>query len=235
VSKAALIITNTEESRAQFVTRYPQESKKFRTITNGFDFDAVPPAEKLDLQTGALELLHFGTVYGQRSPRQLLAAIDELNCKYGNHLSSRLTVRFVGGWEIDDPAVNVLADKLERAHLIMRVPAIPYEECLGAMRRAQVLLVLQPGSPVQIPGKLYEYVASGRPLLLIGGEGATASLVDRYRLGLSTTDQKDDIAGMLERLIARADALPIPSVETIARFDYRRLTGELAGELRALV
>jgi glycosyltransferase involved in cell wall biosynthesis len=211
--------------------RYPAAEHKLLSITNGFDPDFVPRGLRPAGTGGVMELCHFGTVYAQRSPRHLLEALAAVLEAAAGTLSRRLRVRFIGGWEIDDAATNALADRLEAAGLITREPALPHAACLAAMRQAPALLVLQPASPLQIPGKLYEYIASGRPLVVVGGEGATAGLVERERLGVCSPDRTDAIAAMLRRVLDQPESLDAPAADRVAMFDYRILTARLAAAL----
>ena len=98
-----------------------------------------------------------------------------------------------------------------------------------------MLLVLQPDSPLQVPAKIYEYVATGRPLLLIGGEGATANLVTRHALGVSSPNQLEAIKVLLNELATGARKLAQPDVTRVNRFDYRSLTGDLAAVLDVVI
>ena len=99
------------------------------------------------------------------------------------------------------------------------------------MARADLLLIFQPGFPLQIPGKIYEYIASRRPLLIIGGEGATGNLVERYRLGACCLNQVAAIKSLLLKFInGQIDIVP-PMDADVDRFHYRSLTGELANIL----
>jgi glycosyltransferase involved in cell wall biosynthesis len=234
IRSSALVIANTEESREQLASGYPDSAAKMRTITNGFDPELFQQAATATGIARPLELCHFGSLYGQRRPLHLLRALNELSVRYGPALRERLRLRLIGSWEIEHQETNTLAESLERAGVISREPSIPHAECLNAMRRAAVLLVLQPSSPVQIPGKLYEYVASGRPILLVGGDGATEALVERHRLGWRTRDEQGEIVSTLTALIERPEALPTPSTDQILRFDYGRLTARLAAELNAV-
>jgi hypothetical protein len=96
------------------------------------------------------------------------------------------------------------------------------------MQRSSVLLVLQPDSPLQVPAKIYEYIATGRPLLLIGGEGATANLVARHGLGVSSPNQVARVKALLKKLAGGTQRLLPPDVASVNRFEYYSLTGELA-------
>jgi glycosyltransferase involved in cell wall biosynthesis len=233
---ASRVITNTHELRLQLKKDYPGLAQKVLTITNGFDpdsFDSIArqerPNEGRDTSTTrpSLKLCHFGTVYGKRTPAVLLQTLLNL-CESGRLSSSQLSLRFVGSWEVNEAECEEPAQRLEKLGLLKREPPVPYQACLQQMAEADALLVIQPNAPLQIPGKIYEYVATRRPLLLIGGEGATASLVQRHRLGLACPNDADQIRRLIVDLVERRQSLPAPAPEEVDRFNYRSLTGDLA-------
>jgi hypothetical protein len=240
---AARVLLNTEELRAQFVEVYPAFADKCLTLTNGFDREASAPAGTVGkaLQqvsapgaSGALvEICHFGTIYGHRYPIALLQAVQELYSEK-RLMPGQLRIRFVGLWERCQDEAETLAHSLESAGLIQRQAAIPHALCLQQMATAQVLLVLQPAYPLQIPAKIYECMAARRPLLVIGGEGATAALVTRYRLGRCCANQVGAIKALLWRLVHGQERLEPPCLAAVSRFDYRTLAGQLAQVLDAV-
>lgn len=230
---AVHVIANTEELRTQLIEEYGDLRERCTWIPNGFDSAvlksedrAYDPSSEGPGSTG-YELCHFGTVYGKRTPRVLLQAMWELfqNGRVNPH---RIRLRFVGGWDTTDQECERYAVLLEKQGLLRREPPVSHSACLREMQRSSVLLVLQPDSPLQIPAKIYEYVATGRPLLLIGGEGATANLVDRHALGISSPNQLDRIKGLLGDLAMGKQKLVPPDPAQVSRFEYRSLTGELA-------
>ena len=234
---AARIILNTEELRLRFCSVYPEWEHKFVTITNGYAEELRPAApsqgnrgtiartEGGDAPT--LELCHFGTVYGNRSPIALFRAIQELLAE-GMVKASRLRLRFVGAWDVNDSDCTQLAKTFEERGILRLVPPVPHQECLQEMTRADVLLILQPDYPLQVPAKIYEYIVAGRPLLVIGGEGATANLVQRHRLGRCCPNTVQDIKRTLVSILLSESALCAPTPEDTEQFSYRALSGRLA-------
>ena len=87
----------------------------------------------------------------------------------------QLRVRFTGAWEVTETSCENLAQELEQRGIVQREPPVPHDACVRLMMAAEILLILQPASPLQIPGKIYEYIATGRPLLVIGGGGGNGS------------------------------------------------------------
>lgn len=236
VAQSALVIANTEASADELIRRYPGAASRIVAIPNGVDLDSMGSAgcEATDVPA-TLQLCHFGSIYGQRTPLRLLRALQALLTQgvLPAHRDAPL-VRFIGGWDPANDAAEALAAALERAGIIRREPGLPHDACLREMRRAPVLLALQPASPLQIPGKLYEYVAAGRPILLIGGEGASRHLMERHSLGLQCGDDDESIVNVLTELLA-GQWLPSPDPATATRFDYGTLTAQLSGALASLV
>ena len=78
-------------------------------------------------------------------------------------------------------------------------------------------------------------IAVGRPLLLVGGEGATAGLVERHNLGMSSPNEVKRLKEILHDIVAGVISFRRPDSQTVNRFDYRRLAGELAELLDAVM
>ena len=176
----------------------------------------------------ALELCHFGTIYGNRSPLSLFMAIESL-FKESRITKDQLHIRLVGDWLVQDDRCETLAQELERAGFLRRQPSLPHEICLRQMALAQILLILQPAYPLQVPAKIYEYIATGRPILVIGGEGATAALVERHRLGKCCPNEMPAIKNLLLSLVESQLRIEPTSPEDREKFHYNKLTQKLVG------
>jgi hypothetical protein len=231
-SRAARVILNTEELNEHYRASYPEYAGKLLTMTNGFpaelevmDYDYHKRRD--ETISFPLEICHFGTVYWMRMPTALFKAVDEL-VSQGTIDSSRLRLRFVGGWEPIDADCDWLATSLERKGILTREEPLPHRQCFREMTRAGVLLILQPDAPLQVPAKLYEYLAARRPIWVVGGEGATASLVRRHGLGNCCPNNVDAIKQVLISFLAEKPELVAPDPVSIAQFNYRVLAGKLA-------
>lgn len=231
---AARVILNTDELRAAFCMRYPELSEKFVVITNGYPEhlaerfntvcrENVQPPQRIE----AVEFAHFGTVYGGRNPVALFQAVDQL-LKEGKIEPARMRLRFVGSWEVNDVTCERLAKNLEQKGVLEREPPVSHQQCLAKMVKADYLLVLQASFRLQIPAKIYEYIVANRPLLVIGGEGATENLVTRSNLGRCCPDQVGSLKETLMALLSDGQIIRPPSPSDTAQFGYRELTGKLA-------
>lgn len=232
---ASRVVLNTQELCVRFSSEYPQWKHKFLVITNGYAEELAPNQQAGNgADRGAasrravpLELCHFGTVYGNRSPIALFSSIQELITE-GVLDPTLLTLRFVGAWDVDDPACNQLAKSLEEQGVLKRTPPIPHQKCLKEMAESDVLLILQPNYPLQVPAKIYEYIVAGRPLFVLGGEGATANLVQRHRLGRCCPNRVQEIKHTLNELMKDRTSLAAPNPSDTSQFSYRFLSKCLA-------
>lgn len=236
--QAVRIILNTEELCEDFRKRYPSMPEKFMALTNGYApeleafYDELAQTNRSvsaegTTQNKPFELCHFGTVYGNRSPIELFRAVEELACE-GLLTPAQLRLRFVGAWDVEEPICRGLAKSLEERGILKREPPIPHRQCLEEMAYADSLLILQQNFPLQIPAKIYEYIVAGRPLLVIGGEGATANLVRRNRLGECCPNTVAGIKTMLGKLVGGAHRIQPPLRADVEQFSYRLLSKQLA-------
>ena len=199
VRRADRILFVARGNCTDFAGHYgPRVASKFRVIPNGCDpreFEALtdPPAVPHD----TFVLLHAGSLYAGRSPVPLLRAIAAA-VRQGVVDVTRFRLRFLGQVGLTSFDLMQSARELGLEEIIELVPRVPREQSLQAMRSASCLLLLQPGHTVSVPGKLYEYLASGRPILSVAEEGETADTVRRSGLGVSVTPENE--AGLVEAL-----------------------------------
>lgn len=229
--EAAAVIANTQELRTQLTATYPEIESKCVTISNGFhsdDFSSRPISGRTgSTRQGGIEVCHFGTMYMMRTPIELLRALLEL-VEEGQIEKSQLRLRFVGMWDVRSDECERMAQELEKHGVLQREPPVGHQECLRQMASADALLTMQPGSTLQIPAKIYEYVATRRPLVVIGDPGATFNLVQRHRLGVCCPNQVAAIKCLFVGLVRAPSMIAAPSEEAVENFDYKSLTGQLA-------
>ncbi len=236
-ASAEKVITTTPEFSRHFQSVYPHWKEKFVTVTNGFDSQKLV-TQMIEMNerrsggnknTPTLDICHCGTVYGARNPYPFLQAIYGL-LETKQIRPRAILARFLGYWNIQGQEEWV-AHALESEGLLSRRPLVPYEECLQEMARADILLVLQPNSPLQIPSKIYEYISFGKPILVIGDTGATATLVNEHKLGICCPNEVSALKDILLDLLNRQDSIGPSSRTIVEKFHYRTLAGQLASLL----
>lgn len=224
VRGATRVVANTDELRGDFARRYEDDEEKFVTITNGFDPEEMLPEAEAARPGAPVTITHAGTLYGRRDPTAFLEALAGLLAR-GEIGEDRLRVEFLGTTAGAERWAGLLADP-RLARVVRFEPKVPRAEALRRLASSDLLLLIQTGTDLQVPRKLYEYVAIGRPILALVSGGATECLVRREHLGwLVRPDDPGGIAETLRR-VAAGERPPLPPRPE--RFDFRLLTAKLA-------
>ncbi len=203
-------------------------------VHNGVDAADLGAAADLAARDDVFVLAHVGSLYATRDPVAVWDAVRDLR-ERGQ--AERLVIRLVGR---TDPAV------LESAQATgAPVEVVPYVDHARAVReQAQAALLLLSIEPFQadagmITGKLYEYLASGRPTLSVGPVGGdAAALLDET--GGGRLFARDDAAGIAAEIArhyrAWASGTPVggASWDAVAPYTRQAQTAVLADVVRGL-
>jgi glycosyltransferase involved in cell wall biosynthesis len=215
VRRADRVLFVARGNHEGFAAHYgPLVAQKFHVIPNGCDpteFQARHPAPTSE---GLFVLLHAGSLYAGRSPAPLLRALATAIAR-GVVDASRFRLRFLGHLGLASNDFAHLCRELRLDHVVETVPRVPRAQSLEAMRSASALLLLQPGHTVAVPAKLYEYLASGRPILAVAEDGETADVIRRSGAGAFAiaTDEEAIIAALVTVMRMARDGFEAPSRE----------------------
>lgn len=161
-----IVIANTDPMANLFINRYPEMRSRIHVITNGFDpedFENI--SVNRDVPLDSCLMLHPGTLYGARDPRSFLEAV---RIAVKEHGCSRLVVQLIGPCE--DFGGESLLSHVQRLGLAGNVqisPSIPHKQSLERMKGADLLLLFSQGTNIQIPAKLYEYMALHKTIFAV--------------------------------------------------------------------
>ena len=177
-----------------------------RTIPNGCDFDDFAgleyrPAERF-------RITHTGSFFGKRDPKPFLQALHDSGLD--------VVARFVGDFRSND---REWAETLELGDRLELVDYAPRTESLRLQRDSEALLLLVPDAGGRgrgvLSGKVFEYLAAGRPILaVVPPDGAAADLIRDTGAGVVVApDDVEGIRDALAGLHARFANGGLPAVE----------------------
>jgi glycosyltransferase involved in cell wall biosynthesis len=228
------IVTNTEALKQDFIHRYSFLSPDtLTTIPNGFE-DYI---ESHESKSTTLTLTHAGILI-LRNPRRLFKAALNL---IENKVIPKEEIRFVllGGFFIDDPALDALLQHPLLENVVEILPRLPYQEALQYQHHSDVLFLIQPDIfPLQVPRKLYEYIALRKPILgITDPNGATAHVIQENDAGIVVPDQTSDLESALQTFYEqwKAGTLKPISPKKGDTFKNLNLTKKLRTVLRKCV
>jgi len=205
-------------------------TKPIAIITNGYDSMDEKPMDLDDNFT----VSHIGSLLSGRNPISFWKALSEL-IREDRDFRRYFRLQLAG---------VVSNEVIESIHLH---GLWPYTEVLGYLshddallyqKKSQVLLLIEIDSDETsgiIPGKVFEYMAAGRPILGVGPQNwEVADLVKASHTGkIYTYQQFDEFKLTLLQWFQeyRNGQLTLPSAQ-IAPYHRRELTGELAKQIK---
>jgi hypothetical protein len=168
--EAAAIITNTEALADLYRHRYPKSAHKVSVIWNGFDPETAHGPLPLPKRSRRV-LSHVGVLYGGRNPVALIESFERLVAA-GHPLASQWQIKLAGPFFGNDEDQRCIERGVQQGFVTTDFRSIPQAEALKMSQESDGLLLLQPQSRVQVPGKLFEYINYGRPILSLSPAGS---------------------------------------------------------------
>jgi glycosyltransferase involved in cell wall biosynthesis len=245
---ADAVVCVTDEARERLASMHPELSGRLHVLPNGFDPQllamrgtrSAPEATGDPLEAvvagggepgGAagsperpLTIIHAGALYGGRSVDALLDGLGR------TELAGRARLELLGAAGGVEPGTR---NGIE----VAVTPPVPWDEAIARTRAADIVLVIfTPGDATAVPGKLYEALALGRPILALTTEdSATERLLRRLGqdAGVALHDDPEAIAAAVRRL-TEAPPAPVPP-ERLERWDRARVAQRAAELLDGLV
>lgn len=258
--EADCLLTVTGSFADNFRRKFGDVLHRVEVIHNGFDLEDYRdlPTHRDDRESNECVFVYTGIFYRERNPRTLLRALKKL-IDEGRVEADKVKLRFAGVFDYPGYSENIdCVRELQLEGQVEILGHLPHREALTVMKQADVLLLIGdtgPGSGDYIPGKLFEYIAVGRPILALSMPGESTSIIERYRLG-ACADPHDQQAietallALYERwLHARRDeeaqhtppsvegvsAESLDSSDTLAIYERRHQANKLAQLLNELM
>lgn len=149
-------------------------NRNVEVITNGYDEDDYPAAQVV--LDNKFVISHIGLLSAERTLSAFWRALQDL-CTELPSFKNDLVIRLAGKVDFEvlqQIEAHGLSDHLEF------IKYVPHDEAIRLQCRSAVLLLVLNNVPNvlgHIPGKLFEYLASRRPILGIGNEDGDAAKI----------------------------------------------------------
>jgi hypothetical protein len=205
IKHCAAAIFATENAKDSYIQKFGEKvGEKFHVVENGYVEENWEKVKTHSSSGGVIDpnktsLFYSGVLYPDgRDPSNLFKAIRSLKI---NKIIDFNSFELVFQGVHEEGYSNTLRN-MDIDDLVKFTPAVPYLDSLACMRSAQILLVIQGDIfNLQVPGKIYEYIRAGKPILtLTPFDSATAKVAKKYPGGYIAEEEKE-IERLLERLI----------------------------------
>ncbi len=208
--------------------------RKVDLITNGFDqddFNNIPRT-----RTDKFTIRHVGIVDELRDPRPVMEAIKEL-CQSKPELVNKIRIEFIGS--VNSTFREFVERDIVLSKITRFVTQMPHSQLLLAYGQTDLqLLVLAYTAiaPGNLPGKFFEYLASGNPILAVGPiEGDAAQVLRKTKAGeiIERTD-KVGVQNSISRYFNNWETGKEVEGHDVSDYTREKLTGQLVKLLEEL-
>ncbi|MBD1261733.1 glycosyltransferase family 4 protein [Maribacter polysiphoniae] len=216
-----IVTSNTTKEEFQGITQKP-----ISVITNGYDTDISVPK----VTTKGFTISHIGSLLSGRNPAILWQVLGTMVLE-NDEFDSCFKLRLAG--VVSEDVLQSIYDAGLRGHTEL-LGYVSHEEAVRLQQESQVLLLVEIDSHETkgiLPGKLYEYMAAGRPILGIGPKGWDAARIiadthSGFSFGYDDENKLKDV--LLKWFEAYSNDGLIMDAQGIEKYSRRALTRELA-------
>lgn len=230
VQGASKVCTTSNEAADLYRSIYPEQAPdKFCVIENGF----VPQPDVATTVPDKFTLLYSGALYGNgRDINGIFRVLQQL--KQQKLINAQnFVLRFRGSAKPERYARELAAQDI--ADIVEFAPAVAFEQAVAEMQQCSANMLIQDEIfKYQIPGKLYDYIQSQKPLLAICPAGSATANVCRALPNCWRVWQDDELASAIVALLAGQFTAPL-DMQTANTYSRRARTGQLANLMQSLL
>ena len=177
LNSADTIIVTSKTTKTEFEAI---TTKPIAVITNGYDTEQV---EKQTLDS-KFSLAHIGSFLSARNPLILWESLTELIQEIPD-FKSHLEIKLIGA--VSQEVLETI-NQFGLKPYLNNLGYVPHNEAIAHQRKSQVLLLIEIDSEETksiIPGKLFEYLVSNRPIIAIGPQDSDfAEIISNTNTGV---------------------------------------------------
>jgi hypothetical protein len=238
VKDANLVITTNRRVKELIITRYGNiDYNEVKIFPHGFDSEDFENAKtkKLPL-TNKMRVTYSGSFY-TRNPKYYFEAIKLF---FQNHPELIHKVEFCFLGHVTKDLIK-LAKSLKIIDTLNLTGYLNHHECVKYILSSDVLFLLisrGENEDAAMPGKVGEYIGSGKNILACIPEGVTKKILEKYNAVRFVGDEdKNKIADELYEYykLWSANKMPVADEQMIRQYDRKYITAELAKEFNYLL
>jgi glycosyltransferase involved in cell wall biosynthesis len=219
------VVTTNRRVKEALIARYPFLSyHDVDIVSQGFDPEDFKLTGGIERARGKMRITYAGIFWEDRVPNFFLQALRNLfEEKPG--LRDKVEACFVGNFRDENLKI---VEQLGLQDMVRVLGYLPHKECVRHLMASDVLWMIV-GDEFGSPGKTYEYIGAGKPILGCAPEGFVKSTI--LEAGGKVV-APDDIAGIksaIEEYIIQFEkkSLKGPNPDVVEKYSRVNLTGQL--------
>jgi glycosyltransferase involved in cell wall biosynthesis len=204
LKEADAVITTSEPIKKIIVENGFFHESRTSVVTNGMDEELQwmnDNNNELLLDRSKFNITYAGAFYGDRQPYTF---IDGLKSFISEHPDYIHKVRFnIIGNQDPSQRIQSYCRSAGLGGIVNESGLIPYRKSMQYLKQSDLLLLVNgthSSSKVFIPGKLFDYLVTLKPILFVG-EGQPSRIVSELAAGESVRHSQVEIANILKDMI----------------------------------
>jgi glycosyltransferase involved in cell wall biosynthesis len=221
VTEAAHVVFVTDTTRQDFIRKYPSIKSRSSVLYWGYNEENFSGIERTSGNAKEYVILHAGNIFDYQNPPGLWKAIAHERAQ-----GRRLRLRFIG---TVSPGIRAAIEEAGLSDVAEIGGFLPYHKAVREICSASYLLVCA-SEKRHVPGKLFEYIRSGRRIIAFGNDNQEVeNILQKTNSGIlfPYSYHKTDI---FERVDSTA-----PSPERAEEYSREKIASSLATILNQLV
>jgi len=226
LKSADKLITVGNSLRDLLINKLPRIKNKTEVITNGFDEDDFIGLNRIN--PAKLTISYIGTLSDAYPIGGFLDALQSLREK-----NIDFNLKFVG--TVSAKQKELVLSGIEKSSVDF-IPYVDHSIAINYMLGTTILLLIIPDHQSNksiITGKLFEYIASGKPVLCLGPTDGDAAEIIKDAGNGSTLEYNDSL-GIRDFLSAIIDNPVIKEEQNISTYSRKNLTSKLVTLLKEI-
>lgn len=188
---ADYVTVTTTSTRDEYIRRFPVVREKIDVISQGVDTKIYHNKKEKKSNTNIINFFYSGLFYEDiRNPNSFIDAMEELSSE--KLFGKKIVISIAGKMEQSViERISSFSNKSVSFHLLGN---IGFNEVVDYQINTDVLLFFGNLGSLQVPGKLFEYLTTDRPIFAICDKSDfSGDTIKHYNKGVVSTYESEDI------------------------------------------
>jgi len=229
INKASAVVTVTQKIGDYLKKEYPENKNKIHLIRNGYDEESFPDQIRKQKREEII-LTYMGTFNEFEKPDLIFKGLKRLT-EISPNLGRKILFKHIGYSRKKD--IKKIADTIGFKRFIS-LGYKPHREALYELINSDILILTGgkgEDSKWHVPGKTYEYLRSGIPILAITDNPELNTLIGSA--GLAVNFDKEAIARAILKIIQKPESFK--PISNYKKYQWKNLTKEYSNLLLSLL
>lgn len=195
LERSAVVVVNSFALGDYLRENCPRFADKIHTLPNGID-DEMPISTAPAPRTERLTIGHFGSIYGQRTSAVFLKGLAQW---LQHHPDRRQHIEALFYGRIFED-IQAMIEQYSLRDVVQVRGLVPRAQAAEIQSQCTALLLLAQKQPLQVPGKVYEYLASGKPIIAMTERNSATGRLLQTASACYTAEDEQGVVQVLDEL-----------------------------------